>query len=89
VSTTVRTLGVDRNDAINELGRWAASFTTLVGVDVVRELAAFAREASAGSTITLRCDREGFSAQVTGRIVDGRGHLLTPDAIVKFARELD
>jgi hypothetical protein len=89
VSTTVRTLGVDRNDAINELGRWAASFTTLVGVEVVRELATFASDASAGSLITVRCNRDGFTAQVTGRIVEGRGHLLTPDAIVELAHELD
>ncbi len=89
MSTTVRTLGVDRNDAINELGRWAASFTTLVGADVVRELAGFAREASAGSMITVRCNRDGFTAQVTGKIVDGRGHLLTPEAIVELAHELD
>lgn len=89
MSSTVRTLGVDRTDAIIELGRWAASFTTLVGADVVRELAAFARDASAGSMITLRCDRDGFTAQVTGQIVEGRGHLLTPQAIVDLAHELE
>ena len=31
----------------------------------------------------------GCLTEVTGRIVDGRGHLLTPEAIVELAHELD
>jgi len=66
MATTVRNLGPE-DDALFELGRWTASFATLVGVDVLRELAAFAREASDGAAITLRCEPEGSSAQVTVR----------------------
>jgi len=86
----VKDVGADhRNDAINEMGRWATSFALLVGVDVMRELAAFARESSAGSMITIRCNRDGFTAQVTGGIVEGRGHHVGPDALLELARELD
>jgi hypothetical protein len=89
VSSTVRSIGSDRSEAIYELGRWAASFATLVGADVVRELAAFSRGAAPGSMITVRCNREGFTAQVTGPIVGGRGRLLTPEQIIDIANELD
>jgi len=88
MATTVRKLGPE-DEALAELGRWTASFATLVGVDVLRALAAFAREASTGAAITLRCEPEGFSAQVTGPVVSDRSRLLTHDAIVELVHALD
>ena len=89
MATTVRKLGPEDEAALAELGRWTASFATLVGVDVLRALAAFAREASNGAAITLRCEQDGFSAQVTGPVVSDRSRLLTHDAIAELVHALD
>ena len=39
--------------------------------------------------ITIRCNRDGFTAQVTGPIVGGRSQLMTPEAIFLMETELD
>ena len=82
---------MERAEAVGQspLERWAASFVALVGADVIRELASFSREAGPGSMITIRCNRDGFTAQVTGPIVGGRSQLMTPEAIFVMETELD
>ncbi len=89
MAMTVPKLGPEDEAALTELGRWAASFATLVGVEVLRELAAFARDASYGAQFTLRCELDCFAAQVTGPVVSGRAQLLTHGMIAELADELD
>ena len=88
MASPARTLMVERNEAIFRLGYWAASFTSLVGADVLKELATFARTAGTGSMLTIRCTRDGFTAQTTGPIVGGRV-ATTPDDVLELAAELE
>jgi hypothetical protein len=88
VASPARNLMVERNEAIFRLGHWTASFTALVGPDVLKELANFARTAGAGSMLTIRCTRDGFTAQTTGPIVGGRV-ATTPDEVIELAAEIE
>jgi len=88
VATPARKLMTERNEAIVRLGRWTASFATLVGPEVLRELARFSQEAGPGAVFTVSCTRDGFTAQTIGPIVGG--HVAcSPDEILRIAAELE
>jgi hypothetical protein len=76
-------------DVMHELGRWVITLATLLGTDVVEALSTFAREASEGSAFLVRCNGDGFEAQVSGPIVRGEPRLLSVDALSSLARDLD
>jgi hypothetical protein len=76
-------------DVMYELGRWVVTLATLLGTDVVEALSAFAREASEGSALLVRCNGRGFEAQVSGPIVRGEPRLLSMEALETLARDLD
>jgi hypothetical protein len=58
---------------LRALGQWAFALASVFGVEVLRELGGFSRAAGPGAMITIKRTRDGFTAQVTGAIVGGRG----------------
>lgn len=77
------------DEQLASLGRWAGELVNVLGTRVVRSLAEFARDAEPGAMLTVRCTRDGFTAQTTGPIVGGRPEPLTLDAIEMLTREAD
>jgi hypothetical protein len=77
------------DDLQGALGTWAASLVQILGPDVIRELARFARTTDVGGMITVRRTRDGFTAQVTGPIVGGGQQRVTPEFVQKLIREED
>lgn len=59
--------------------RWAFRLGDALGAEVLRALTGFARSHTPGSMITVRCTRDGFTAQVTSAIVGGQPRQLTPE----------
>ena len=74
---------------VRVLGRWAASVLGSLGPNVLRELGRFTQLAGSGAMITIRRNRDGFTAQVTGPIVGGATEPLTPAAIWAMTREIE
>jgi hypothetical protein len=72
MATVSQELGTPDDMNVSPLGRWAARFAQAVGLRVLHQLIVFSRNATPGSMITIKCTREGFTAQVTGSIVGGR-----------------
>lgn len=77
------------DEQLAELGRWAGELVNVLGTRVMRSLAQFSRDAEPGAMLTVRCTRDGFTAQTTGPIVGGRPEPLTLDAIDILTREAD
>jgi hypothetical protein len=71
------------------LARWADAIAVTLGADVLLELVGFARTAGAGAMMTIRCTRDGFTAQVTGPIIGGRVRALSDEVVVLMDQELD
>lgn len=84
-------LQVDGHEAtiLDALGRWAATFVAAVGAGVLRELTSFSRAARPGSMITIKCTRDGFTAQVTGSIVGGRPLPLTAAEVAAIVDDIE
>ena len=74
---------------VRVLGRWAASVLGSLGPNVLRELGRFTQLAGSGAMITIRRNRDGFTAQVTGPIVGGTTEPLTAMAIWAMTREIE
>ena len=49
----------------------------IIGAEVLYQLTRFSKEAAPGAMLTIRCTRDGFTAQVTGPIVGGSATPLT------------
>lgn len=74
---------------LDDLGRLTASLADAIGLRVLVELAAFARQAQSGAMLTIRRTRDGFTAQTTGQIVGGKPQPLTHQAIRDLLSLLD
>lgn len=75
---------IGSHDAI--LARWASTVADALGSDVLFELTGFVKSAGPGAMVTIRCTRDGFTAQVTGPIVGGKVRSLA-DVVVLMDEE--
>ena len=80
--------GGSEDPALETLGRWAASLGDRLGLEVLREIAEFSKDAGPGAMLTIRHTRDGFTAQVTGAIVGGPPMPLTSEVIEELMRKL-
>ena len=69
--------------------RWISRLTQIVGLEVLHQLTRFSREATPGAMLTIRCTRDGFTAQTTGAIVGGSARPLTREAADELLQEIE
>jgi hypothetical protein len=74
---------------LERAGEWVGRVADIVGIDALLALAAFGRSAQPGAMLTIKCTRDGFTAQVTGPIVGGAPQPLTTDGIDELIEELE